>query len=324
MISRFKRYFADPEAFAFPERVTLELTNLCNLRCSFCPRHFSHGPLGTMDFDLFAACIDEISGHPGVAVVPFFRGESLLHPRFLEMMRYAKERGVGPIQLATNGVLLSEEIGREILDLGLDFISFSLDTIDQKLYEELRPGGDYARVQRNVLRFLELRAEHPDPRTRVQVSAVETQRTRPFLPELIDYWKVRVDRVRIYREHSIGGKFGKLDTFAIPSERRPCPKVLTDMVVYWNGDVALCNHDWDRSEFIGNVLKDGMTGVWQCAAYQEVRRRHWEGRTQEDPTCNACDHWQTYYCEELRFGELFPGVGVRTAPGKKTSYVVLG
>lgn len=309
MISRLRPYLADPRRLAFPERVTLELTNRCNLRCSFCPRHFSQSPLGDMDFDLFAACIEEIAGHEGVAMVPFFRGEPLLHPRFPEMMRYAKGRGIGPIQLATNGLLLSKEIARAILDLGLEFVSFSLDTLNQALYEEIRPGGEYQQVHRNVLRLLELRANHPHPRTRVQVSAVETERTRPFLPEFIDYWRDRADQVRIYPEHSADGKFGRLATPPIPGERRPCLKVLTETVIYWNGNVALCNHDWDRSELIGNVREQGIAGAWRGAAYHEVRRRHGEGRTHQDPTCKDCDHWQVYYHEALHLGDLIPGTG---------------
>lgn len=309
MISHFRQDFADPQRFPFPERVTLELTNLCNLRCGFCPRQFSHSPLGYMDFALFTACIDEIAAHPAVAVVPFFRGEPLLHPRFLEMMRYAKGHIAGPIQLATNGLLLSEEIARGVLEMGLDFISFSLDTIDQGLYEEIRPGGDYEEVHRNVLRFLELRDEHPSPRTQVQVSSVETERNRPSLPQFIDYWKTKVDRVRVYPEHSTGGKFGKLETPSFPGDRRPCLKVLTDAVIYWSGDVALCNHDWDRSESIGNVQGQGIAGVWRGAAYQEVRRRHGERRTHEDPTCRECDHWQVDYREGRHLGEVIPGAG---------------
>ncbi|MBI2875341.1 MAG: radical SAM protein [Candidatus Tectomicrobia bacterium] len=309
MIQPFGPDFMESGELAFPQRITLELTNRCNLRCGFCPRHFSHSPRGFMELDLFVACIDEIAGHPGVAVVPFFRGEALLHPQFLEMMRYARGCGIGPIQLATNGLCLSEEIAQELLDLGLDFLSLSLDTCRPELYQELRPGGDYATVHRHLLRFLALRAGHPQARTQVQVSAVETARTRPFLPEFIDYWRSRVDQVRVYPEHSVEGRFGKLNRPPIAGERRPCLKVVTEMVIYWNGEVALCNHDWDRSEPLGNVREQGLTGVWQGTAYREVRQRHGEGRTHEDPTCRDCDHWQAYYCEELRIGRLIPPPG---------------
>ena len=88
----------------FPLRVTLELTNLCNYHCAMCPsRHQPDSVKGFMEPALFHRLVDEIAEHLPVTLVPFFRGETLLHPKAVELIAHAKSRGLGPVQLATNG-----------------------------------------------------------------------------------------------------------------------------------------------------------------------------------------------------------------------------
>ncbi|MFQ5450102.1 MAG: radical SAM/SPASM domain-containing protein [Nitrospinaceae bacterium] len=288
----------------FPERVTVELTPICNLSCVMCPRH-ELGDGGYMDAGLFKKIIDEMAGHPGVALVPFFRGESLMHPRFFELMRYAKEKNISPIQLTSNATILTEKIALQILDLGIDFLSFSLDSNDSEAYRAVR-GFDLDRVRQNVERFLELKKSMGLELPRVQVSAVETEPARKHIEEFVAYWKDRADRVRIYTEHSRDGVYGRLDQ--APEEfphRLPCKKPMNEMVIYWDGQVALCNHDWNRKEFLGDVGKQSIQEVWEGAPYQEVRARHLENRCGQDPTCKGCDHWKVSYLKSGMMGRLY-------------------
>lgn len=111
---------------AFPRRVTLELTNRCNLRCTFCPRPYMEPARGDMDRALAGRIIDELAEHAPVQVAPFFRGETLLHPQWREILGDLKQRAGGPIQMTTNATRLDESATAAILDLEVDFISFSL------------------------------------------------------------------------------------------------------------------------------------------------------------------------------------------------------
>jgi molybdenum cofactor biosynthesis enzyme MoaA len=99
--------------------------------------------LGFMDKEVFEKIVDECAEHLPVALVPFFRGESLLHNHFNDFIRYAKAKGLGPIQFTTNATLLNEKMNERILSSGIDFISFSLDTIDKESYEKNRLGADF-------------------------------------------------------------------------------------------------------------------------------------------------------------------------------------
>ncbi len=287
-------YRVDPGPF--PRRVTVELSSRCNLTCRMCPRRYLDQTDGFMAVDLFKRIVDQISAHPVEAVVPFFRGEALLHPQFLELIHYLRAHTPARIQLATNALLLDEAPARELLDLEIDFISFSLDAVKPETYAKIRIGGNFTRVMRNVHRFLELRQILSRSKTTVQVSATRSDHNREEIAAFIDYWKPRVDRVRIYPEHSGGGRFGRLTDPA--NQRRtprcPCKKLYTDMVIYSDGRVGICNHDWQRPDDnpIGSATDREISALWQGDAYRRLRRLHQDGRWQEVVPCGHCDHWQ--------------------------------
>ena len=135
----------------FPNRITVELTNQCNVSCSFCPRQGVPMEIGCMDMGLYRKIIDEAALHLPVKLVLFFRGESLLHPHFLECLEYAKKRGIGPIQFASNGLALDEKMADAMLEAGIDFISFSLDTLKAEVYKATRKYGDLSASMKHVI-----------------------------------------------------------------------------------------------------------------------------------------------------------------------------
>lgn len=297
-----------PAAAPFPGRITLELTNHCNLNCTFCPRKLMEKHQGCMDTGLAKRLIDEMAEHLPLSLVPFFRGESLLHPDWAEILQYAKSRGIGPIQLTSNGMRLDREAAQKILDLEIDFISFSLDTVDPQIYEQTRRRGRYEEVVGNIRRFLDLKQQRRSRLPEVQVSSVATQLHRPGMEAFVAFWRPLVDRVRIYIEHSQDGYPGSIAE-PLPSfpRRYPCWKPFTDMVIYWDGQVALCNHDWtrDMTQAIGNVAHQSIAGVWNSPAYEKVRRVHQSGELFSFPPCDHCDHWKMFYLEPGYLGEVY-------------------
>ncbi len=163
------------------------------------------------------------------------------------LSKISKKKELGPIQLTTNATLLSKDAANTIIDLELDFISFSMDTTDPQIYEQTRRGAKYNKTIKNILDFLELKEKKRAKKPEVQVSAVETPLHKPGIEKFVKYWHPKADRVRIYTEHSRDNKSGSISE-PLPGfkHRMPCHKIYTDMIIYWDGEVALCNHDWTR------------------------------------------------------------------------------
>jgi radical SAM protein with 4Fe4S-binding SPASM domain len=259
---------------------------------------------------LFNKIIDEAAHYLPITVTLFFRGESLLHDHFPQFIAYAKERGMGPIQLASNGLVLDEAIGEKILDAGLDFISFSLDTCDDDVYRRTRQHGSLQTSTDNVLRFIrkcQIRRSQGLSVPEIQVSTVDVPDYREGQERFIAFWRQYADKVRVYIEHSTDNNFGSISQ-ELPLDnavRKPCKKLMTDMVIYWDGTVALCNHDWGNAGYLGNVNKQSIESIWKSDAYQKVRVMHQQGIFPDSMVCGKCDHWQMFYLADGFLGKVY-------------------
>ena len=264
----------------FPQRLEVELVSDCNLKCTYCPRHLVNELTGYMTLDLFKKIIDEASIHPDTTLVLHRRGESMLHPQFNEMLEYVSGK-FKEVQMATNATILNPDKYQSIVD-GLDFLSFSLDTPER--FNITRLPARYEKVEAKILDFLDFNQE----RIRTQASMVKTAKTtEEMCEEFINIWKDKVDRVRIYEEHSTDGNFGSL---ANPRKnRKPCMMPVYEMLIYDNGIIARCNHDWD-SDGMGDVTKNTLQEIWHSEKYKNLRWQHLEQKL-SDPVCSTCDSW---------------------------------
>ena len=106
-------------------RVYVEITNICNMRCSFYHGH-SRKP-GRMTLPEFSHVLDQLAGQTEY-VYYHLMGEPLTHPELPAFLALAKERGFRSV-ITTNGTLLSKR-GQEIIDVGVHKVSISLHSFE--------------------------------------------------------------------------------------------------------------------------------------------------------------------------------------------------
>lgn len=92
------------------KKVYLEITNVCNLSCSFCPGTKRHK--GFMSTDEFRRLTGKLHGHTEYLYFHLM-GEPLLHPELCKLLEIAGEQGFRVI-ITTNGTLL-ERAGETLL-----------------------------------------------------------------------------------------------------------------------------------------------------------------------------------------------------------------
>jgi MoaA/NifB/PqqE/SkfB family radical SAM enzyme len=110
--------------------VQLEVTNRCNMACSFCPLPIRDLPLADIApkeaFDL----IDTIAGIGGVDFIAFHQfGEPLLYPRIWECLDRCREVGLRS-QLVTNGLLLTDRNIDKLFAHPPDILRISAQTLN--------------------------------------------------------------------------------------------------------------------------------------------------------------------------------------------------
>lgn len=295
---------------SFPNRITVELTNDCNVSCTFCNRQKIKMDIGYMNEKLFRKIVDEMADHLPIKMVPFFRGEPLMHPQIIELLCYAKSKGIGPIQLASNALLLDEKMQDALIEIGIDYISFSLDTIDPQIYKCSRLMGDLTVSSRNVETMglkCKARKKKGLSAPTLQVSTINILEYIPGQKAFIERWLPYVDVVRVYEQHDEKGQLvdpkirAKLDLF---DKREPCRKVFTDMIIYWDGRMALCNYDWDEHRNIGNANTMTLQEAWDSDEYEAVRRMHLCSQF-DNGICAECHHWKIDYTESGFIGTSY-------------------
>ena len=106
-------------------RIYIEITNICNLKCSFCSDCMRESY--SMTTQQFSQIIDQIKPHCKFIYL-HVKGEPLLHPQFSQIMDILEQQEM-KVQLVTNGTFIKHWF--QLLNYTcLRKISFSLHSID--------------------------------------------------------------------------------------------------------------------------------------------------------------------------------------------------
>lgn len=140
-------------------KLYVEPTSHCNLACRTCIRNVWAESSGQMADTTFTRIIEGLrafaQGSPPTVFFGGF-GEPLAHPNIVEMVAKAKALG-GPVELITNGTLLTESVSRQLIAAGLDVLWVSIDGATPETYADVRLGAALPDVISNVARFRDVR-----------------------------------------------------------------------------------------------------------------------------------------------------------------------
>lgn len=177
-------------------RLYVEPTNQCNLDCRTCMRNAWDEPAGMMSEGVFDRVIEGLQDFSPMPTV-FFGGvgEPLFHPRIVAMVRRARELGA-PVELITNGTLLTRDLSRELARIAIDVIWVSIDGATPESYADIRLGAHLPGVVENLGHLSEaIRAEgrlaygpcgaSRIPRTELGIEFVAMKRNVADLPAVL-------------------------------------------------------------------------------------------------------------------------------------------
>jgi putative heme d1 biosynthesis radical SAM protein NirJ2 len=121
--------------------ISWNTTNACNMFCDHCYR--DAGVKADQELNTAEArnLIDEIV-QAGFRIMIFSGGEPLLRPDILELVRYARNKGLVPV-FGTNGTLITPETANHLKDAGATGMGISLDSMDKEKHDDFRrfPGA---------------------------------------------------------------------------------------------------------------------------------------------------------------------------------------
>ena len=109
------------------KRIYIEITNVCNLDCKFCPKTLRSPEF--MGMDLFKKILDEVKGY-SEHLYFYVMGEPLVHPDIGSFLDLCGEKGF-KVNITTNGTLIREAKNKLLSKPAIRAINFSLHIFDE-------------------------------------------------------------------------------------------------------------------------------------------------------------------------------------------------
>lgn len=235
--------------------VDLNITELCNRACIFCPRadssFYPNQPLH-MSLNLAWKIGSELQelNYEGAVVLCGF-GEPLLHPDLPGIVRALKPSRV---EIVTNGDKLTPEYIKELVFSGVDYFVVSMYDGPHQI----------------------------DPLRKKFADAGQSEEI--YL--LRDRWHTEEDGFGLKLTNRAGTvTIGHQEPVDVS---HPCHYLTYQLTVDWNGDVLLCVQDWHKKLKFGNLTSQSMLDVWTSTPMCKRRIQLMNGKRTSSP-CNTCN-----------------------------------
>lgn len=256
----------------YPIHVDVELASICNLRCPMCytiTAEFKE-KVNTklMSWDLYTKVIDEIGAAGVYSIRLSLRGESFLHKKIIDAVKYAKSKGIKEVSTLTNSVKLDEKMFKEIMDAGIDWITISVDGMGE-IYEKIRHPAKFDRLLEKLANFKKIKEESNKVKPVIKVQSI--------LPAIesdpdafYDTFKPITDMVSanpLIDFHDDKSSLPKIQNFV-------CPQIYQRLVVGADGLCMMCTNDENEHHVVGDANITTIKEIWTGKKMQEIRDLH--------------------------------------------------
>lgn len=228
--------------------VILNISDVCNRSCNYCPRHYSYKSPHKyvfMDFDVLSKICSDL-GHSYAGMFSFSGfGEPTLHPYIEKMLNICINKCPdATILIITNGDYIDS----------ISNICKNVNVIVEISMHEKFSVQKMSHM-RNVIKCDLLFKDN-------------YTNTCAF--------NNRAGNVPLFNEN--------MHAVCTNCCNIPFYKMAVDV----NGDVYQCCSDWTRSVIFGNVMTDNIYDIWTCSKLNQIRRNLINGNRKDCVLCSKC------------------------------------
>ncbi len=176
----------------------------------------------------------------------------------------------------TNGVLLTEEMSRLLIDSGLTVIIFSLDAYKEETYKTIRKKSNYKQVINNILKFLEIKKDIKQKFPLTKVSFSKNKINNEELPSFLKFWD---DKVDFYSTSYFCNPFVGKDNYEEIDKKYKlkndidfnCYESNVRLFIQNNGNVCPCCSFFGGEMVVGNIYEDSIYEIWNSKDMKKLR-----------------------------------------------------
>lgn len=282
-----------------PEYIALEVTNVCNFKCAFCPqsdpKHHDVVPKAYLDENSCRLFLSKIRDAGIVTNLMHWTldGEPFMNKRFAELVHISAGYGFTNTYFASNGMLCTVD---RLMDFPIDKVrlNISIDFCADKVYFEKVRGSrnSWEQVSENIKNILR------DPRTSnvgleiTDISSFSENDPKKLTRNFLELKEIFGQHHNIkYHTRTFHNATG----FIIPSTPKGnkryhlCPYPWTQFRIASNGDIVICCRDLDHKTVLGNLKTQSVSEIWNGQSMLNARNSLLDKAPECVAACKGCD-----------------------------------
>jgi MoaA/NifB/PqqE/SkfB family radical SAM enzyme len=331
----FRRF---PGILGNPYKLEAEHSTICDKECIFCEHtHWVGEKTTRITLDHLKQTADCLPKLKWMNVTG--EGSNFLNKDFIPIIKYLRSRHIN-VNFVDEFDFLTEDIARQIIELGINSIYISFDAATKSTYESIKKGCNFDTALNNIRTMLRLKEELNSPFPVLHFRYIITTlnyREMPEFIELIASLKGRGVRARVEFVGLL--TFPGIESYYIPLDQLPEDLLVrtftnalkhrinlyfshagshlpamercsawTEPYVLIGGEVVSCcaiimsnKRKFLRENSFGNVYTTPFMDIWNSPRYRDFRRSVNDPHAKVPKTCYGCRAYDTTQRAE-RFG----------------------
>lgn len=277
------------------QKIYVEITNICNLKCTFCPD--TKREKRFIEIDKFEKIIERIKLYTNLIYL-HVKGEPLLHPQLKHILQICEDNGIS-VNITTNATLLHKNVETILQSKAIRQMNLSLHSINQNEINEIYNSKSYLETvlktvkiiskKTNILISFRLWNIDKIGANDKNIEIIEALEKEYNIDNLMEKTKqcryVKLDN-KVYLNQDRQFIWPNLNLNII-SETGKCFGLRNQIAILVNGDIVPCCLDQEADIKLGNIFENTIEEVLSKNISKEIIQG-FEAHKLINPLCKRC------------------------------------
>lgn len=284
------------------KRTFIEISNMCNLSCSFCPP--TSRQIKALSVEQFETIMQKLEGH-SEHIYLHVKGEPLLHKQFEDILglctKYKKK-----VNITTNGLLLDKHGDTILRNPSVRLVNLSLQSYEEdngqahqqayldKVLSFVKKGIDTSNIlfEFRLWNFEDENSQSNGEAENLQILKYVEKFLDLKIPVTTQNTKGNSGRSQVYISKGVEFQWPSLDNDFV-STSGTCYGLRRQIAILSNGDVVPCCLDAEGVVKLGNIFESEFEEI--VMSEQSVKiRTGLENNKIIEPLCQRCGYREQY------------------------------
>lgn len=265
------------------KKIYIEITNICNLSCSFCSK--VEKPRKMLSTSEFKTIVEKVKDYTDYIYL-HVKGEPLTHPNIIELINIANEYNL-KVNLTTNGVLFPKYAEELAKCENLSKINFSLHSENnipnycEKIFDSVNKLAN----QTVIYRLWTLKENELDEKSTIIVNKIINHYNldKEFIEKVKTENNIKINSTT-YVDKDNEFTWPEINNY---QSNGYCYALKTQIAILSDGTVVPCCLDSNGQIELGNIFNNTLEEIMNSERYQNLKKSFQDRKPCEE-LCKSC------------------------------------